>query len=168
MHKRSKPISFSAQAEAIAHQKNRENSHERAVRELPAQWLSTLPESIQLWLDVPGAPAQVCLFSGEHDPDAPEHVLADTIVFDGAELNALVCAVEADRIWHGDFLGLCFEKWRQPQHRVEAQALLAGANPENGESAIWSVERVLRRLGARLQHVEFGAAPRVKPLHVAA
>src|SRR5689334_5063091 len=98
MTKRSKPTSINAQA---AHQD--ETSNEQAVNELPAQLLSTLPESIQLWLDVPGAPAQVCLFSGARDPQAPAHVLADTIVFDGAELNALVCAVEADRVWHGDF-----------------------------------------------------------------
>jgi hypothetical protein len=162
MNKRSKPTPISAQAEAAA----LETSNVRAVSELPAQLLSTLPESVQLWLDVPGAPAQVCLFSGASDPNAPAFVLADTIVFDGAELNALICAVEADRLWHGDFLGLCFEKWREPQHRAEAQALLAGANLD--DRAAWSVERVLRRLGASLQHVEFGAAPQVQPLHVAA
>lgn len=142
---------------------------EQVVSELPAQLLAELPEPIRLWLDVPGAPTQVCFFSGPHDPRSEAHVLADTIVFDGDELNALVCAAEADRIWHGDFLGLCFEKWRKPEFRVETAALLAGANPDAGQAGHeWSVERVLRRLGARLQLVEFGAAPHAQPLHVAA
>ena len=146
---------------------------EQVVSELPAQLLAGMPETIRLWLDVPGAPTQVCFFTGPRDSHAEAHVLADTIVFDGEELNAIVCAAEADRMWHRDFLGLCFEQWRQPEFRVDAASALSGANganPDAGQAITeqWSVERVLRRLGASLQLVEFGAAPHAQPLHVAA
>ena len=133
---------------------------------LPARLVAGMPVPMLLRLRVPGAPVPVCVWTGspEHAHDAP--VLADTIVFDGGELETLVLAVEADRIWHPEFLGLCFEKWRRPQERLDQAALFGGANPD--ESVTWDLARVLRRIGVELEVVEFDAPPVVGPLHVAA
>ena len=63
---------------------------------LPARLVAGMPVPMLLRLRVPGAPVPVCVWTGspEHAHDAP--VLADTIVFDGGELETLVLAVEAD------------------------------------------------------------------------
>ncbi|MET0390207.1 MAG: hypothetical protein ABW321_29820 [Polyangiales bacterium] len=134
---------------------------------LDAQLLPELPCPVALRLDVPGAPVPVCIWTGRLDAQARAAlpVLADTIVFDGAELAALVCATEADRVWHADFLGLCFEKWRNPEMRVERAALLDGANPDL--TNVWSLNRVLQRLGIQLDAVEIDTMPVARALHAA-
>jgi hypothetical protein len=74
------------------------------------------------------------------------------ITFDRDELRALVLGVEADRIWHREFLGFCFEKWRAPAFRVSSETALGGANPD--PQIAWSTASFLRRLQARLTAVE--------------
>jgi hypothetical protein len=93
-------------------------------------------------------------------------VLADTIVFDGSELSALACAVEADRLWHADFLGFCFEKWRRPETRISVAQALAGANPD--PSISFTLGRAFQRLGIEIESVEFDMSSIVAPLHAAA
>jgi len=140
-------------------------SHDQAVLSMPARLVAGLPVPMTLRLRVPGAPVPVCIWTGDAAHGAAP-VLADTIVFQAAELDALVVATEADRIWHREFLGLCFEKWRRPDQRLREAELLAGANPDTEVS--WSLERVLKRLGVELEAVELEAAPIVRPLHAAA
>jgi hypothetical protein len=88
-------------------------------------------------------------------PQSPPRALSDTIVFDAPELDALVLAAEADRLWHPEFLGLCFEKWRSGEFRVREHEVLAGANPD--ESVTWTLRQVLQRLGATIECVAFDA-----------
>ena len=87
------------------------------------------------------------------------------IAFDGAELAALVVASEADRLWHPEFLGLCFEKWRSTEFRVRDHEVLAGANPDT--SVTWTLAQVLERLGATLECVVFDADVREERARVA-
>jgi hypothetical protein len=144
--------------------------HNAALQELlavPARLVSALPVPVCLRLRVPGSPVPVMLWTGAYAAGrASTPVLADIIVFDGAELEALVIATEADRLWHADFLGLCFEKWRTPEVPVRAAELLGGANEE--PDAGWSLGRVLARLGIEVETFELEAAPVARPLHAAA
>jgi hypothetical protein len=141
-----------------------------ALQELlavPARLVSALPVPVCLRLRVPGSPVPVMLWTGVYAAGrASTPVLADIIVFDGAELEALVTATEADRLWHADFLGLCFEKWRTPDVPVRAAELLGGANEE--PDAGWSLGRVLARLGIEVETFELEAEPVARPLHAAA
>jgi hypothetical protein len=81
------------------------------------------------------------------------HAARAIIAFDRDELRALVLGVEADRIWHREFLGFCFEKWRAPTFRLSVEQALGGANRDC--QAAWSSARFLRRLQAQLSAVEF-------------
>jgi hypothetical protein len=119
-----------------------------------------------LQLRVPGSPVPVVLWTGQQQRRESAPVLADIVVFDGAELDAIVTACEADRLWHSDFLGLCFEKWRTPNVPVRAAELLAGANAE--PDAGWSLGRVLTRLGIEVETIEIDVEPVARPLHAAA
>lgn len=123
---------------------------------LPACLVPDLPLPVTLWLELEGAPSRVQLTTrsrAEADRMCPRGVLADVIVFDREELRALIVGVEADRLWRKDLLGLCFDKWRTPEHRLTAADALAGANPDPQH---WSLERVLARLGATVERVDFG------------
>ncbi|HTU61406.1 MAG TPA: hypothetical protein VMF89_23285 [Polyangiales bacterium] len=134
---------------------------------VPARLVSALPVPVCLRLRVPGSPVPVMLWTGAYAVGrASTPVLADIIVFDGAELEALVTASEADRLWHADFLGLCFEKWRTPDVPVRAAELLGGANQE--PDAGWSLGRVFARLGIEVETFELEAEPVARPLHAAA
>jgi hypothetical protein len=134
--------------------------------ELPARFLSGLPEPIRLRLKVAGAPAPI--FFSTCPSSEPVPVLASTISFAGRELEALVCGIEADRLWHPEFLGFCFEKWRRPSFELSFADALSGANPD--EHATFSLRRVLTRLEARVEQLEFISAVTVaqRPLHAAA
>lgn len=137
---------------------------------LPAELITALPEAMLLRLEVPGAPVPVCVWTGTlelgHEACSALPVLAEAIVFDGLELAALVTATSADRLWHADFLGLCFEKWRRPEVRIDVEQALAGANPDPDER--WTLARIFTRLGVTLDAVELDYAPISQPLHVAA
>jgi hypothetical protein len=127
-----------------------------AVRELldfPFGWLSDLPEAIRFPVWVAGAPVPIVFDTTPQTSDAP--VLATHIVFERDELRALAAGVQADRVWHREFLGFCFEKWRRPSFRVGLLDALAGATADDEQPA-WSVERVLRRLQASLDATERG------------
>jgi hypothetical protein len=135
---------------------------------LPAQLVAELPEPMLLRLHVPGAPVPVCMWTGSlaAETRAALPVLADTIVFDGAELSALALATEADRLWHADFLGMCFEKWRKPETRINGAQALAGANPDPSMS--FTLDRAFRRLGIEIESVEFDMSSIAAPMHAAA
>lgn len=132
------------------------------IRELPARLVPNLPLGVTLWLRVPGAPVPVC-FTTAVASGEPQPVLGSHVVFDRDEIAALVVGVEADRVWCRELLGMCFDKWRRPALRIVAADTLAGALPDATET--WSLECVLRRLGATLVHVELtgdaAVAPRV-------
>ena len=140
-----------------------------ALLELPAELVPDLPLPVTLWLVIEGAPARVVLTTGawEHGVLAyPGRSLADVIVFGREELRALISAAEADRMWRKDLLGLCFDKWRRPDHRLSAADALAGANPDPQR---WTLARVLERLGATLERLELGdEAPEQHTLSAAA
>jgi hypothetical protein len=133
---------------------------------VPARLVSGLPMPVSLQLRVPGSPVPVVLWSGVAERRSVTPVLADTIVFDGGELDALVTASEADRLWHADFLGLCFEKWRRPDVPVRAAELLGGANAE--ADANWTLGRVLARLGIEVEAIELDVEPIARALYAAA
>jgi hypothetical protein len=123
---------------------------------LPAELVPDLPSPVTLWLAIEGAPARVQLTTRrceDAQAECPDRSLADVIVFDREEFRALIIAAEADRIWRKDLLGLCFDKWRRPDHRLTVEDALAGANPDPQH---WSLERVLARLGATLERLELG------------
>ena len=123
---------------------------------LPAELVPDMPLPVTLWLAIEGSPARVQLTTRSSEDAAaacPERSLADVIVFDREEFRALVTAAEADRMWRKDLLGLCFDKWRRPDHRLTVADALAGANPDPQH---WSLERVLARLGAAVERVELG------------
>ena len=122
-----------------------ESSALQALLDFPCLWLPDLPEPICLRLLVAGAPVPVVFDTSARGEELP--VLATRITFERDELRALVVGVEADRIWHREFLGFCFEKWRKPSFRLGLAEALAGATPDR-EQAPWSVARVLRRLQA--------------------
>ncbi|HET8938941.1 MAG TPA: hypothetical protein VFN67_36105 [Polyangiales bacterium] len=146
--------------------RGRHNPELQELLALPARLVSGLPVPVCLELRVPGAPVPVVLWSGVAGQRENAPVLADTIVFDGGELEAILPACEADRLWHADFLGLCFEKWRRPDVPVRAAELLGGANPD--PEAGWTLGRVLARLGIELEAIELGVEPIARPLHAAA
>jgi len=87
--------------------------------------------------------------------------------FDGAELQALVLGVEADRLGAQDLLRLCQQKRDDPEFRVTAEHVLAGAQPDAAVSL--SLGQVLGALELRLTRVALvhEPAPSV-PLEVAA
>lgn len=120
---------------------------------LPAELVPDLPEPVTLWLELEGAPARVVMTTRERA--SPEASLADVIVFEREELRALAIATQADRLWRKDLLGLCFDKWRRPAHRVTLAEVLAGANPDAHD---WTLARVLSRLGATVESFEIGEA----------
>jgi hypothetical protein len=130
---------------------------------LPARLVPDLPLAVTLNLSIDGAPAhvrlttQACASAG--------HSLADVIVFDREELRALFSAVEADRMWRKELLGVCFDKWRKPEHRLTLEHALAGANPDEQD---WPLSRVLARLGATVESIELGDDARVLELSRAA
>jgi hypothetical protein len=127
----------------------------RALLDLPALVLAELPEPIVLHVHVPGAPGSVLLTTRSipnSDASTDSRAGRAIITFDRDELRALVLGVEADRIWHREFLGFCFEKWRAPAFRVSSEAALGGANPD--PQIAWSSASFLRRLQARLTAVE--------------
>lgn len=158
------PVSKGRAVDGAGPQPNAELQELLAV---PARLVSGLPVPVCLHLRVPGSPVPVVLWTGAYAAGrAATPVLADIIVFDGAELDALVTASEADRLWHADFLGLCFEKWRTPDVPVRAAELLGGANAE--PDAGWSLGRVLARLGLEVETFELEAEPVARPLHAAA
>lgn len=165
-------MASSLQARALssssAEQGDNDEAGLQALLELPARHVSGLPAPMALRLRVPGAPVPVVVWTGEiaAQARAAVPVLADSVVFDGGELDAIVMAAEADRLWHVEFLGLCFEKWRRPDVPVREAELLAGANPDTAES--WSFGRVLRRLGVALEAVAYDVQPSARPLHAAA
>jgi hypothetical protein len=138
------------------------------VLEMPAGLVAQLPCPVLLRISVPGSPAPVSIWTGQlpHQVLAARRVLAETIVFDAQELAALVCATEADRLWHADLLGLCFEKWRLPSFSVQAAKALAGANPDPGVA--WTLQRVFQRLGIQLDAVEFDCSSLMRSLDAAA
>jgi hypothetical protein len=145
--------------------------HTAELQELltvPAALASSLPVPACLRLKVPGAPVPVVFWTGNVSALKREAapVLADIIVFDGAELQAMVCAAEADRLWHADLLGLCFEKWRRPEVPVRAAELLDGANPDAHGS--WTLGRVFARLGVEVESIALDEEPLARPLHAAA
>jgi hypothetical protein len=119
--------------------------------ELPARLIPDLPLGFTLTLEIEGAPAQV-QFSTELHLDAGDS-LADVIVFDREELRALIVATQSDRFWRKDLLGVCFDKWRKPEHRLSLEAALAGANADAAEAS-GSLGRVLARLGATVVSIE--------------
>jgi hypothetical protein len=135
-------------------------ANETELLGFPAGLLSDLPEPMLLRLHVAGAPVPVYLATYPLALDPP--VLADRVMFDRSELRALLQGVEADRIWHADFLGYCFEKWRSPGFHLSAEDALSGVNTVNtvnsvdaeGEARGWTLARVLRRLQAQLISVE--------------
>jgi hypothetical protein len=149
----------------------------RSLLDFPARWLPDLPEPISLSLLVAGAPVPVVfafatiatIATTPHSEDAA--VLAATIRYDRDELRALVLGVEADRIWHREFLGFCFEKWRRPTFRLSLTEALAGANPDHEQPA-WSLERILYRLQARQARIDglelVAVSPPLRGLSVAA
>jgi hypothetical protein len=71
--------------------------------------------------------------------------------FDGAELQALILGVEADRIGAQDLLRLCQQKRDDAEFRVTAEHTLAGAQPDAAVSL--SLSQVLRALDVRLTRV---------------
>lgn len=136
------------------------------VLALPARLVPDLPLPITLWLAIEGAPARVQLTTCERaGPERSGESLADVIAFDREELRALLVAVQADRIWRKDLLGLCFDKWRRPDHRLTLRDALAGANPDESD---WTLARVLARLGATVEAVELGEESRADRLSFAA
>jgi hypothetical protein len=124
---------------------------QRELLSLPARLVPDLPMAFTLSLAVEGAPAQLQL-STELHLDAGDS-LAEVIVFDREEMRALFLSVEADRVWRKDLLGVCFDKWRKPEHRLTLEHALAGANPDEQERD-WTLGRVLARLGARVESIE--------------
>jgi hypothetical protein len=120
--------------------------------EVPALLVPDLPEPMTLWLAVDGAPARVLLTTDRTRAAQVSSSLADVIIFDREELHALFLAVQADRVWRKDLLGMCFDKWRKPDHRLTVEDALAGANPDARD---WSLGRVLARLGATLERIEW-------------
>jgi len=152
----------------------------RSLMQFPARWLVDLPEPIRVRLEVAGAPVPIAFAAGAASAaidDRPSSsrasqtrsslsgsspagsfteeapVLAASICYTADEVRALVLGIEADRIWHREFLGFCFEKWRKPSFRVSIVEALDGANPDYEQPA-WSFERILRRLQARITGVE--------------
>jgi hypothetical protein len=129
----------------------------RSLLEFPGRWLIDLPEPIVLHLRVAGAPVPVSFVTRASERWAEAPVLAASISYLPDELHALVLGVEADRIWHREFLGFCFEKWRRPAFRLSVAEALADANPDHEQPA-WSCERILQRLQARVAGFEIVAA----------
>jgi hypothetical protein len=134
---------------------------------LPARLIPDLPLAVTLSLAIEGAPARVQLTTLTRRAGVDSgHSLAEVIVFDREELRALFSAVQADRIWRKDLLGVCFDKWRKPEHRLTLDVALAGANPDEQD---WPLSRVLARLGASVESFELADdATRVRELSRAA
>jgi hypothetical protein len=140
----------------------------RSLLEFPGRWLIDLPEPVVLHLRVAGAPVPVSFVTHATASCGEAPVLAASISYLPDELHALVLGVEADRIWHREFLGFCFEKWRRPTFRLSVAEALDGANPDHEQPA-WSCERILQRLQARVAGFEIVAQARPLPgLRVAA
>ena len=122
---------------------------EKEARGLPAGLLGQLPVGTLLLLRVPGHDGAVAIASSPER--AAEGRQAGLVVFDPTEWQALVTAVESDRVWPSDLRELCERKARAPQYVLDLDAALAGARAEAPQG--WSVGRVLDRVGAQLSAV---------------
>lgn len=115
------------------------------VGEMPARWLFSLPQAVELSLHVPGVAGVVRVnLDGESTDDDTD----GSVWLDGDEWIALVVGVEADRVWDLDLRGWLERKRTDPAFRLCPELTLAGAQPDPEES--WTVARVLDRVGASL------------------
>ena len=79
------------------------------------------------------------------------------LVFAASEVQALVTAVQAERLWSSDVKGYCLRKLHDPSFEVTTGLALGGAQPDT--KSAWSLGQVLRWLDLDLVAVEVGDAP---------
>jgi len=72
--------------------------------------------------------------------------------FDGEEFAAIVRGVENDRVWSTDLRQWCNVKKRDPAWRVKESEVMGGV--VNPDSSGWTLERVLKRIEAKLLSLE--------------
>ena len=63
------------------------------------------------------------------------------LVFAASEVQALVTAVQAERLWSSDVKGYCLRKLHDPSFEVTTGLALGGAQPDTKSAAFWQIER---------------------------
>jgi hypothetical protein len=126
---------------------------DRAIAEalaFPARHLAGLPLPVRFGLEGYGL-TEIITWSSEPDPRS-----RSGIVFDAAEVQAIVIAVEAERLRPSDLKGYCLRKLHDPGFRVTVGLALDGAQPQGGVA--WPLARVLRHLDLELYEVSFAGS----------
>ena len=120
------------------------------VLALPAEHLTGLPLETSFILEGHGFACEIVWSTGV----VSEPRRAGQLLFDAAEVRALVLGVQAERLWPSDLKGFCLRKLHDPCFQITEGLALGGAQPDLRSP--WSVGRLLRWLDIELVGVELG------------
>jgi hypothetical protein len=124
---------------------------------MPARYLRELPVATRIVAHHAGMNREIVLWSGA--TAAPTQGAAG---FDGDELHAIACGVEAERLRPWDFTGFCLLKQHDPRFRLTERLALAGAQrAEDGPA--WPLGRVFERVGLVLIGVVIAEPAQIAP-----
>ena len=112
------------------------------------RWLSALPLAFTLLVSTREG-GRLLLTTSKPASEAAR--LAQVPAFLGSEFGPLALAAEHDRASPAALAAWCAEKLKEPGFRLTPQ--VAVDLPERGPEQGWTVERVLRAYGARLEAV---------------
>lgn len=118
------------------------------VLSFQARWLSALPLAFTLLVSTREG-GRLLLTTSKAASEAAR--LAQVPAFVGSEIGPLALAAEHDRASSSALAAWCAEKLKEPGFRLTPQ--VAVDLPERGPEQGWTVERVLRAYGARLEAV---------------
>ena len=119
---------------------------------LPAQHVTELPLETRFILEGHGFAHEIVWTT-----QAAARSSGRQLVFAASEVQALVTAVQAERLWSSDVKGYCLRKLHDPSFEVTTGLALGGAQPDT--KSAWSLGQVLRWLDLDLVAVEVGDAP---------
>lgn len=122
------------------------------VLALPAQHVTELPLETRFILEGHGFAHEIVWTT-----QAAARSSGRQLVFAASEVQALVTAVQAERLWSSDVKGYCLRKLHDPSFEVTTGLALGGAQPDT--KSAWSLGQVLRWLDLDLVAVEVGDAP---------
>jgi len=134
----------------------------REVLGFRASLLVDLPEPVTLLINLEGFGE---LRISTLNPEPRERVqiaqrftptLSSTPVFFGAEWTAVVDAAEQDRVWPHQLREWCSKKRQRPTWELTPTYAMGATLHDHEPPKHWTVDQLLRRLGAELLSIEVG------------